>query len=344
MSRSILVTGGGGVGKTTISAALGIAAARSGLRTLVLTVDPARRLADALGLEDLGSEPSQHPDEPQMWAAMIDAAASWTAIARRYADPAVAERLVANPFFEAATNHFPASQSFAAAEEASRFIESRVWEVLVIDTPPSAGGIEFFTAPSAMTELVGGRLLRLLTGGPLPGRRFFFDRAARPILKIGDLVLGSQLLEGVAEFLMDLRTTYDGIARRSREIEAHLRGTRKLIVTTPDPAPIREAVKLIRQLPELAGSSSGVVFNRCLPEKWITAKPGRVRTELAQNLAGWSAESLRQRDLRSEFASRYRTEITTISWQSEPPTTLDSLHRLITESGGNSLVSLLLDD
>jgi anion-transporting ArsA/GET3 family ATPase len=230
MTKALLVTGGGGVGKTTISAALAVAAARQGTRALVVTVDPARRLADALGVDTLGSEPAPHPTEPGLWAAMIDAGASWSALARRYADPAVADRLVNNPFFEAATNHFPASQSFAAAEEAARLLDARAWELVVIDTPPAAGGIDFFTAPGAMTDLVGGRLLRWLTGGRMPGRRFFFDRTARPALRIGDQILGATLLEGVAEFLMDLRTTYDGVARRSKEIEAHLRSATTLVV------------------------------------------------------------------------------------------------------------------
>ncbi len=341
MTKALLVTGGGGVGKTTISAALAVAAARQGTRSLVVTVDPARRLADALGVDALGSEPAPHPTEPRLWAAMIDAGASWSALARRYADPAVADRLVNNPFFEAATNHFPASQSFAAAEEAARLLDARAWELVVIDTPPAAGGIDFFTAPGAMTDLVGGRLLRWLTGGRMPGRRFFFDRTARPALRIGDQILGATLLEGVAEFLMDLRTTYDGVARRSKEIEAHLRKAITLVVTTADPTPIREAVRFFRELPEVAARPVGVIFNRTLPEDWIGARAGRVRADLAENLARWGAESQRQHDLRAEFASRYRTELTTIPWQSKPPTDLDALERLVTNTGGYKLDQLL---
>jgi anion-transporting ArsA/GET3 family ATPase len=341
MTKALLVTGGGGVGKTTISAALAVAAARQGTRALVVTVDPARRLADALGVDTLGSEPAPHPTEPGLWAAMIDAGASWSALARRYADPAVADRLVNNPFFEAATNHFPASQSFAAAEEAARLLDARAWELVVIDTPPAAGGIDFFTAPGAMTDLVGGRLLRWLTGGRMPGRRFFFDRTARPALRIGDQILGATLLEGVAEFLMDLRTTYDGVARRSKEIEAHLRSATTLVVTTADPTPIREAVRFFRELPEVAARPVGVIFNRTLPEDWIGARAGRVRSDLAENLARWGAESQRQHDLRAEFASRYRTELTTIPWQSTPPTDLDALERLVTSTGGYRLDQLL---
>ncbi len=341
MTKPILVAGGGGVGKTTLSAALAVAAARQGIRSLVVTVDPAKRLADALGLEGLGPEPSPHPSEPLLWAAMIDASASWAALAHRYADPAVADRMVSNPFFAAATNHFPASQSFAAAEEAANFLDARAWELVVIDTPPSAGGIEFFTSPSAMTDLVGGRLLRWLTGGRLPGRRFFFDRTARPALKMGDQILGASLLEGVAEFLMDLRTTYDGVAARSRQIETHLRNATTLVVTTADPTPIKEAIRFFRELPEVASRPAGVVFNRTLPEGWIDARPGRVRMELAENLQRWGSESRRQRDLRLEFASRYRTDLTTIPWKTTPPTDLDSLEAMVTDTEGISLLPLL---
>lgn len=340
-TKTILVTGGGGVGKTTISAALGVASARSGKRTLVITVDPARRLADALGVEELGTEPHPHPDEPGLWAAMLDSSASWTAIALRHADPEVAENLVHNRFFEAATTHFPASQSYAAAEEATRYIDGRAWEVVIVDTPPSAGGIEFFTAPRQMTDLVGGRLLRWLTGGRLPGRRFLFDRTARPVLKIADHALGAGLFEDIASFFMDLRTTYDGVARRSREIEAHLKAATTLVVTTSDPSPMREAVRFFRELPEVADRPDAVVFNRTLPEEWIDAVPGRTDPAAMENLERWGRESRRQRDIRARFADRYATELTVIPWRAKSPTDRDALADLIDTATGFDLTQLL---
>ncbi len=221
MAKAVIVTGAGGVGKTTIAASLAVRAASEGKETLVLTVDPARRLATALGVE-LGGRPTRHPELPKLWGAMIDGAASWVTVARRHADPAVADRLVNNEFFEAATVHFPASQSYAAAEEASTYIDSLRWDLVVIDTPPAAGGIEFFTAPARMADLVGGRLLRLLTGGRIPGRNTLFNRGARPLLRFADQLLGADLLERVALFLMDLRSTYDGVAKQSKLIEVAL--------------------------------------------------------------------------------------------------------------------------
>lgn len=335
MTRTLLITGAGGVGKTTLAAAVGVRAARAGLRTLVVTVDPARRLASALDVADLGNEPQPHPAEPGLWAAMLDASASWRAVAERHAEPEVAGRLADNEFFQAASEHFPASQSYAAADQAATFVQARAWDLVVVDTPPSGGGIDFFTAPAQMADLVGGRLLRWITGGPLPGRRFLFNAAGRPVLRIADSILGSDLLERVAEFLLDLRTTYDGVSRRGREIERVLRTSSILVITTSDPAPVREAIRFYRELPGLATTPNAVVFNRILPEEWATATaPPGTTSALAQNLEQWGAESLRQRDAREEFSTRYGARIATIPWSSKPPTDIDSLGALLDEAVG----------
>lgn len=333
MTRTLLVTGAGGVGKTTVAAALGVRAARHGLRTLVVTVDPARRLADALDVHALGNEPQPLPNEPRLWAAMLDATASWKAVAERHAKPEVATRLANNEFFQAASEHFPASQSYAAADQAAMFVQARAWDLLVVDTPPSGGGIDFFTAPAQMADLVGGRLLRWITGGPLPGRRFLFNTAGRPVLRIADSILGSDLLERVAEFLLDLRTTYDGVAQRGREIERVLRGSAILVVTTSDPAPVREAIRFYRELPGVATSPRAVVFNRILPDDWAHAVPAPdAPTDLAHNLERWAAETVRQQTTRSEFSARYGAHVATIPWSMSPPTDLDGLDELLAGS------------
>lgn len=330
MTRTLLVTGAGGVGKTTIAAACGVVAARAGLRTLVVTVDPARRLASALGIESLGDEPQPHAEESNLWAAMLDSSASWRAVAMRHADPEVAARLASNEFFQAASEHFPASQSYAAADQAVTYVQARAWDLVIVDTPPSGGGIDFFSAPAQMADLVGGRLLRWLTGGPLPGRRFFFNRAARPVLRIADSILGSDLLERVSEFLLDLRTTYDGVARRGREIESILRTASILVITTTDPAPVTEAVRFYRELPGLASTPAAVVFNRALPDAWLAvADQGALSPEVQHVVESWSAEALRQKDVREEFSARYGARVATIPWSSQPPTRLDGLAALI---------------
>jgi len=335
MTRTILVTGAGGVGKTTFSAGLAVQAAREGVRTLVVTVDPARRLASALGAHDLGDEPQPHDELEHLWAAMLDSQASWRAVAMRHADPEVATRLADNEFFRAASEHFPASQSYAAADQAATFVQARVWDLVIVDTPPSGGGIDFFTAPAQMADLVGGRLLRWITGGPLPGRRFFYDRAARPMLRIADTILGSDLLQRISEFLLDLRTTYDGVARRGREIETVLREAATLVVTTADPAPVGEAVRFYRQLPEVASTPAAVVFNRVLPTAWATVRPDPdLPVELGRIAEQWSAETVRQADAREEFSSRYGARVATVPWRAVPPTNLAGLAGLMDDAEG----------
>ncbi|MDX1468468.1 MAG: ArsA-related P-loop ATPase [Acidimicrobiia bacterium] len=335
MTRTVLIAGAGGVGKTTVAAAAAVSAARAGLRTLVVTVDPARRLASALGLGNLGDEPQPHEDEPLLWAAMLDASASWRAVAERHAQPEVAARLVDNEFFAAASEHFPASQSYAAADQAATFVQARAWDLVVVDTPPSAGGIDFFAAPAQMADLVGGRLLRWITGGSLPGRRFFYDRAARPVLRLADSVLGSDLLSRVAEFLVDLRTTYDGVTQRGREIERVIGGASILVVTTAEPAPVAEAVRFFRELPGIATRPAAVVFNRSLPISWVDPKiPSGAPAELVANAERWGAETVRQADVRAGFAARYGARVATLPWSPLAPTDLEGLARLIDDAEG----------
>ncbi|MPZ53955.1 MAG: AAA family ATPase [Acidimicrobiia bacterium] len=340
-TRLVVVTGAGGVGKTTISAAVGIRAAKMGWRTLVVTVDPARRLADALGTQ-LGPKPSIDPNEPNLGAAMIDAAGSWRIVAQRHADPEVADRLIANEFFVAATSQFPASQSYAAADEAAGFVQSGEWDLVVVDTPPSAGGIEFFTAPAQMTDLVGGRLLRFLTGSRLPGRNFFFRAAARPALRIADSILGAHLLERVAQFLMDLRTTYDGVAARAQTIERLFATATILVVATSDAGPMGEAARFLEHLPSVAGEPTAVVFNRSLPEEWIgVASPTDTDPTLAANLDSWSTESERQRDLRTAFLRHHRVDTISIPLLGTPPTGLTSLSAMIPD---HLMATMNIDD
>jgi len=355
MSRAILVTGGGGVGKTTVSAALAVAAARAGLRTLVVTIDPAKRLADALGVDDLGSEPTPNKDIDNLWAAMLDATSSWNSIARRHAPPDVAERLVNNEFFRAISRQFPASQAYAAAEEMANFLDAKVWDLVIVDTPPSSGGIEFFSAPKDMRDFVGGRLLRWLTGARLPGRKLVFNMTGKPALRIASSVLGTDLLERVVDFLMDLRMTYDGLASRAKQIERHFRAATLIVVTTADPAPLREAGRFFSDLPKTAPSPSVVVFNRTLPTDWGQAGPlsaanasgstgglngGETRT-LENNLERWAADAAHQAEVRDSFSQSHRVPVALIGWQATSPTDLNSLAALIESAEGEDLGDLL---
>lgn len=336
MTAAVVVTGGGGVGKTTISAALGAAGAGGGMRTLVVTVDPAKRLAAALGVAALGNRPTDVPALPGLAAAMLDVTASWEAIVHRHAEPDVGARLLANPFFRAIADRFPAAQAYAAGEQLAEHIESHLWDLVVVDTPPSGGGIDFYTAPGRMRDMIGGRLLRWLTGANLPGRRALYKVTARPALKLADAVLGGPLLEEMAEFLLDLRTLHDGISRRSRVIEQHFAEAGAVVVTTTQPSPMRETLRFFEELPGEIGPPDFVVFNKQLPAEWNGATPLRgadisseERTTLRDNLIRWAEEANRQRDVRQEFTTRYGSSPVIVPWRERTPTTVAELVDLI---------------
>jgi anion-transporting ArsA/GET3 family ATPase len=333
---ALIVTGGGGVGKTTLSGALALGSARRGLRTCVVTVDPARRLADAFGVETLGNRPTPVPGQDDLWAAMLDVTASWEAIVHRHADPAVAERLLVNPFFRAIADRFPAAQAYAAGEQMAEHIESRRWDLLVVDTPPAGGGIDFYTAPRRMQEMIGGRLLRWLTGASIPGRRALYRITARPALRLADTVLGGPLLEEIAEFLLDLRSLHDGLVHRAAAIERHLQAARTVVVTTTDAAPLREARRFFDEVGAERGRPGAVIFNKQLPTGWAHHKQLRTRkvnenakSVLRDNLANWAGEVRRQEDIKTGFAARYGVAPLDVPWVTVPPTSVPTLGELL---------------
>jgi anion-transporting ArsA/GET3 family ATPase len=335
----IVITGAGGVGKTTLSAALAVTAARQGLRTCVVTVDPAKRLADALGIDSLGNHPTDVKEQPGLAAAMLDVTASWEAMVHRHADPETAARLLADPFFRALADRFPAAQAYAAGEQMAEHIESHRWDLLVVDTPPAGGGLDFYTAPGRMKEVIGGRLLRWLTGASIPGRRALYQVTARPALKLADSVLGGPLLEEIAVFLMDLRSLYDGLSRRASAIELHLQRATSIVVTTAEPTPLREARRFFEDLEETAGRPETVVFNKQLPAGWTDTTnlrspdlPQEIRLAARENLNNWASEVRRQHDEKQEFAARYKLNLVDVPWAEDAPTSVDALADLLDES------------
>ncbi|NND04060.1 MAG: ArsA family ATPase [Acidimicrobiia bacterium] len=348
MTEIVVVTGAGGVGKTTLSASIGTALAAIGKRTLIITVDPARRLADALGvsLDGAGANrPTQVADTVGLEALMLDLTASWEAITRRHTDPETADRLLTNPYFRAVADRFPAAQSYAAGEQVAEFADSKVWDAIVVDTPPAAGGIDFFVAPRQMRDLIGGRMLRWLTGARIPGRRMLYRATARPMLRIADSVLGSALLEDIADFLIDLRSLYDGMAARAAAIERLFTSATVLVVTTDGPGPMREAGRFFRSLPEIDVRPNALVFNRSLPESWIRARGPQgsspVDVAVRENMARWRVEARRNRDAREAMAARLDVPLITVPWMKDTPRDLESLRALAIDH--SKLLSLVLN-
>jgi len=351
-TRTIIVTGAGGVGKTTISASIAALAAQTGSKTLVLTIDPAKRLADALGVENLGDQPKPVAGQDHMWAAMLDVSASWEAIIYRYAEPEVGDRLLVNPYFRAIADRFPAAQAYAAGERMAEYIESGRYDVLVIDTPPSGGGIDFFTAPQRTGDLVSGKLLKWLTGSSLPGRSVLYRFAAKPMLRLAGAVLGGPMLSDVADFLIDLGTMYESLSARSHTMERYLRQATTVIATTADPTPIYETKRFFRHLEGIAIAPSVIVFNRALPLEWIAAadRPIRdvpdaeLRAKLKANLRIWAGEARRQADASNELAARHRVPMYKIGLATHSPDNLEGLRSLIEDTGLMEGLGLGQDD
>jgi anion-transporting ArsA/GET3 family ATPase len=272
----VLVTGSGGVGKTTVAAALGVSAAvHQGGRTLVLTVDPARRLADALGVGALGNRATRVPAsafaaagvEPrgELWAAMLDTKAGWDELIRRHApDAEVRDAVLANPLYQNITSRFVHSHDYLAMEQLHELHASGEYDLVVVDTPPSRNALDVLDAPSRMIEFFGSRLLRWLT---VPYRSRLFTIASRPFYQIADRVLGSRFLRDIADFFVLFQAMEKGFVARAREVEALLGDPRTtfLVVTTLETAPAHEAGFLARELLSRDYHLGAIVANRVLP-------------------------------------------------------------------------------
>jgi anion-transporting ArsA/GET3 family ATPase len=279
--REIIVcAGSGGVGKTTISAALGLAiVAEQEKRVLVLTVDPARRLATALGLESMGLEPVAVPranlkralganPKGELVVAMLDMKSTFDRMVERLApDRQSAQRIFRNPFYQGISDAFVGSHEYMAMEALYELHTAHEYDVLIIDTPPSRNALDFLEAPTRLGDFVGARLLSWLAGPTRMGFRAM-GFAAAPFMRMADRLLGSDVLEDLAVFVRDLQGLYGGVQQRAREVYRLLRapGTAFVVVTTLEPAPFTEAEFFCSKLHEFSMPLRALVVNRVLPD------------------------------------------------------------------------------
>jgi anion-transporting ArsA/GET3 family ATPase len=288
----VVVCGSGGTGKTTIAAALGARAAvlMSG-RVLVLTVDPARRLATALGLADTGSAAVQVSPEllgggetprGELWVAMLDTKAGWDELIHRHApDAAVAAKILDNPLYRNITSRFVHSHDYLAMEQLHELHASGRYDLVIIDTPPSRNALDLLDAPKRMGDFFGGRLLRWLT---VPYRSRLFNAATQPFYAVADRVLGSRFLRDIADFFVLFQTMEKGFVARARQVEQLLRDDRTafVVVTTLDAAPSHEARFLVDELRRRRLPLGAVVANRVLPATIREPKAKRAAAALCQ--------------------------------------------------------------
>ncbi|MCU1398832.1 MAG: putative anion transporting ATPase [Acidimicrobiales bacterium] len=272
----IIICGSGGVGKTTTAAALAAqAVVNIGGRVLVLTVDPAKRLANALGLQAFGNTETRVPNEAftaagvtprgELWAAMLDTKAGWDELIKRHApDATLRDTVLANPLYQNITGRFVQSHDYIAMERLHELHASGRYDLVIIDTPPSRNALDILDAPARMMEFFGSRLLRWLT---VPYRSRIFTVASKPFYQVADRILGSRFLQDIAEFFVLFQTMEKGFVARAREVERLLADPRTsfLIVSTLEAAPAHEAAFLAAALAERHLPLGGIVLNRAMP-------------------------------------------------------------------------------
>jgi anion-transporting ArsA/GET3 family ATPase len=273
----VISCGPGGVGKTTVAAALGaMAAVKQGSKVLVVTVDPARRLADALGLEGIGDKETQVPSAAladagarprgELWAAMLDTKQSWDNLVWRHApDARTARRILRNRLYDSLAGRFVQSHEYIAMERLYELHAEGSYDLIVVDTPPTRDALDFVHAPERMAEFFSSRLLRVLSA---PSRSAVMSLAFRPFFHVADRILGSQFLEEMAEFFSLFQTMAPGFVRRAEAVGRvlHEQRTAFLVVSTLEAAPVSEAEYLIECLRTKRLRVGALVLNKVLPE------------------------------------------------------------------------------
>ena len=297
-SKEILVIcGSGGVGKTSVAAALALgAASRIGGKVLVVTIDPAKRLASALGLEEIGNAESRVPDSAfidagltprgELWVAMLDMKESWDSLVLHHApDEETAQKILNNRLYDNITSRFVQSHDYIAMERLFEIHATGTYDLIVIDTPPTRNALDFLEAPHRMAEFFGGRLLRWLTapyraGGGRGARLVNF--ASKPFYQVADRILGTQFLQDIAEFFLNFQSMYDGFVTRAQVVERllHDRRTSFVVVTTLESAPLREAEIFCGELAKRGFPCGALVLNKTLPTSFIAT----AGTEVAASL------------------------------------------------------------
>jgi anion-transporting ArsA/GET3 family ATPase len=269
-----ICAGSGGVGKTTTSAAIALGVAARGKKVCVLTIDPAKRLADSLGLEELGNEATRVDPalleangvtgEGELWAMMLDAKQTFDSLIARHAeDEAARERVLDNRIYQQISSALAGSQEYMAMEKLFELHSEGRFDLLVLDTPPSRNALDFLDAPERLTQFIEGRSLQLFLK-PTGLAAKVAGRGAGVVLSILKRIVGFDLLTDLSEFFTAFSGMIDGFQERARRVNTLLRNpeTTFVIVCGPQAEPIDEAVFFHDKLVESGMGFGGAVVNR----------------------------------------------------------------------------------
>lgn len=278
-AQIIVSCGSGGVGKTTVAAAIALHAATIGRRVVVVTIDPARRLADALGLSGgLGNEPTrvaiaarpdQPPDQPhgELWAMMLDPTTTFDGLVRQYSEsPERAERILTNAFYHNVAGALSGTQEYMAAEKLYQLHLDDRFDLVVVDTPPTRNALDFLDAPATLTRFINHRLFRLLM---LPARRGLkvLNVAAQPVLRTIGKVVGGDVLTDALAFFQAFEGMETGFRERADAVSEllHSPDTRYVLVASPKHDTVDEALYFSARLADSGLAVAAVVVNRLQP-------------------------------------------------------------------------------
>ncbi|WP_425832171.1 ArsA family ATPase [Streptomyces fractus] len=274
-TRIVVCCGSGGVGKTTTAAALGLRAAERGRKVVVLTIDPARRLAQSMGIDSLDNTPRRVKDIAptdgieggELHAMMLDMKRTFDEIVEAHADEERAKAILGNPFYQSLSAGFAGTQEYMAMEKLGQLRSRDEWDLIVVDTPPSRSALDFLDAPKRLGSFLDGKLIRLLTApakiGGRAGMKFLNVGMSMMTGTLGKL-LGGQLLRDVQTFVAAMDTTFGGFRTRADATYKLLQapGTAFLVVAAPERDALREAAYFVERLAAEKMPLAGLVLNR----------------------------------------------------------------------------------
>jgi len=273
-SRIIVCCGSGGVGKTTSAAALALAAAESGRKVVLITIDPAKRLADALGLQGLTNDPSPIPIDGTavdgaggLWAMMLDARATFDAVIRQQArNEAQVRRILENPFYDNVASKLSGSQEYMAAEKLYELSNDDRFDLVVVDTPPTREALDFLEAPQKLMNFLDHRVYRWLIAPARSGLKIV-NIAAQPILRTIGRVIGADVLADAINFFQAFEGIESGFRDRAESVQKLLKSdvTKYLVVASPRRDTVDEAIYFSRQLRSAGMAVTGLIINRLQP-------------------------------------------------------------------------------
>ncbi len=281
----IVCCGSGGVGKTTTSAALGLRAAERGRKVVVLTIDPARRLAQSMGIEALDNTPrpvaglswapgfggSPGDRAPRMDAMMLDMKRTFDEVVESQASPEKARQILENPFYIALSSSFAGTQEYMAMEKLGQlYADSRrnsTYDLIVVDTPPSRSALDFLDAPERLSSFLDGRFIRLLLA-PAKGPARLMSAGLGMVTNALTKILGAQVLRDMQTFVAAFDTLFGGFRQRAQKTFELLQadGTAFLVVAAPEDDALREAAYFVERLSEDEMPLAGLVVNRASPQ------------------------------------------------------------------------------